>query len=83
VAQQPPQILSVEPDCAHALPLRPVRALVPDQAVAVEVLGQDEDAHRRQADACVAGGAQEPADYVGRWARGHLASSAATRADSS
>jgi hypothetical protein len=49
-----------------------VRALVPDQAVAVEVLGQDEDPHRRQADACVAGGAEEPADDVGRGAGGHV-----------
>jgi hypothetical protein len=47
---------------------------VPDQAVAVEVLGQDVDAHWRQADSCVAGETEPPADDVGGGAGlGHYA----------
>lgn len=44
---------------------RPVRHLMPAQPLAVDVLGQDVDAERRQRDASVAEGFQEPADEVG------------------
>ena len=73
VTQQAPHVGGVEPDRAHALVLPPVRLLVANQALAVQVLGQDEDAPRREADARVAGRAQEPADDVGRGAGGHFA----------
>ncbi len=62
MTQQAPQVGGVEPDRAHALVLPPVRLFMPGQALAVQVLGQDEDPERRKADARVAGRAQEPAD---------------------
>lgn len=44
---------------------------MPDERRLVDALGQDEHAPRRQRDAAVAEGSQEPANYVGRGAGGH------------
>jgi hypothetical protein len=46
VADEAPQVRNIVSHYAHALPLPPVRLLVADQALAVQVLGQDEDAPR-------------------------------------
>jgi len=66
-----PDVSDVEPQHPHALILRPVRLLMPDECRLVDALGQDEHAPRRQRDAAVAEGPQEPADDVGRGALGH------------
>lgn len=71
VAQPQPDVGGVEPHRAHALPLPPVRLLVPDQALAGKVLGQDVDAQRGQRDAVEAGRAEKPADDVAGGAGGH------------
>ena len=48
-----------------------MRLLMPDERRFVDALGQDVDSQRRQRDASVPEGAEEPPDDVGRWARGH------------
>lgn len=66
-----PEVRDVKPQKPHALVLRPVRLLVPDQPLAVDPLGQDVDADGRQRDASVPEGAEEPANDVGRGAGDH------------
>ena len=56
-----PKVRDVKPQKPHALVLRPVRLLVPDQPLAVDPLGQDVDAEGRQRHASEAGETEPPA----------------------
>ncbi len=71
VADEAPQVRNIVSQQTQALVLPPVRLLVADQALAVQVLGQDVDAERHQADARVAEGSQEPGDDVAGGAGDH------------
>ena len=66
-----PKVYHIPPQHPHPLRLAPVALLVPDERRFVDALGQDEDAQRRQRDASIPEGAEEPADDVGSWAGGH------------
>jgi hypothetical protein len=70
--QHLPNVGRIVPHRAHALPLLPVRLLMPDEPVAVHMLGQDVDPPRREADARVAGRAEHPGDDVAGWLGGHI-----------
>lgn len=71
VPQVVPEISDVPPQHPHPLRLLPVALLMPDEWRFVDALGQDKHAQRRQRDASVPEGAEEPADDVGSGAGGH------------
>ena len=71
VADEAPQVRDIVSQQTHAPVLPPVLLFMPDQALAVQVLGQDEDPERRQRHACEAEAAQGPGDDVAGGFGGH------------